>query len=111
MIYMVANVNKENFEEEVLNSDKPVIVDFWAEWCGPCKILGPIFEKISEEYEGKLKFAKMDVDGNQEIAGKFSIQGIPSMIIFNKGKEAERLVGALPETLLKEKIDNALSNL
>ncbi|MCK4927422.1 MAG: thioredoxin [Candidatus Aenigmarchaeota archaeon] len=108
---MVLKIDNENFEKEVLRSDIPVIVDFWAEWCGPCKILGPIFEKISEEYEGKLKFVKMNVDENQDIAGKFSIQGIPSMLIFNKGEEAERLVGALPETLLKEKIDTALSNL
>lgn len=108
---MVLKIDSENFEKEVLKSDTPVIVDFWAEWCGPCKILGPIFEKISEEYDGRLKFAKMNVEENQDIAGKFSIQGIPSMIIFNKGEEAERLVGALPETLLKEKIDTALSNL
>ena len=108
---MVLKIDNENFEKEVLRSDIPVIVDFWAEWCGPCKILGPIFEKISEEYEGKLKFVKMNIDNNQDIAGKFSIQGIPSMLIFNKGEEAERLVGALPETLLKEKIDNALENL
>ena len=108
---MVLKIDNENFEKEVLRSDTPVIVDFWAEWCGPCKILGPTFEKISEEYKGKLKFVKMNVDDNQDIAGKFSIQGIPSMLIFNKGEEAERLVGALPETLLKEKIDSALSNL
>jgi len=108
---MVLKIDSENFEKEVLRSDMPVIVDFWAEWCGPCKILGPIFEKISEEYNGRLKFVKMNVDENQDISGKFSIQGIPSMIIFNKGEEAERLVGALPETLLKEKIDTALSNL
>ncbi len=108
---MVLKIDNENFEKEVLKSDMPVIVDFWAEWCGPCKILGPTFEKISEEYEGRLKFAKANVDENRDIAGKFSIQGIPSMLIFNKGEEAERLVGALPETLLKEKIDKALSDL
>ena len=101
-------VNRDNFENEVINSGKPVIVDFWAEWCGPCKILGPTFEKLSSEYESKMTFGKLNVDENQDVSAKFSVQGIPSMIVFNKGEEVGRIVGALPESLLKEKIDEIL---
>lgn len=103
-------VNRENFEKEVINSEKPVILDFWAEWCGPCKILGPTFEKLSGEYEN-MTFGKLNVDENQEVSAKYFVQGIPSMIVFNKGIEVGRIVGALPESFLKEKIDEILSSL
>ncbi len=104
-------INSDNFENEVTNSEKPVIIDFWAEWCGPCRILGPTFEKLSGEYESKMTFGKLNVDENQDVSAKHSVQGIPSMIVFNKGAEVGRIVGALPESLLKEKIDEILSSL
>ncbi|MBW6462542.1 MAG: thioredoxin [DPANN group archaeon] len=104
-------INRDNFENEVINSDKPVIIDFWAEWCGPCRILGPTFEKLAGVYANTLKFGKLNVDENQNISGKYSVQGIPSMLVFNKGVEVGRIVGALPESLLKEKIDEILSSL
>lgn len=101
-------INKDNFEEEVVNSDTPVIVDFWAEWCPPCKMLGPVFEELSKEYEGKLKFAKVNVDGNQDLAGRFEVRGIPTLILFKEGKEVDRVSGFMPKEQLKEKIDEIL---
>jgi len=104
-------LNKDNFEKEVKKSDIPVIVDFWASWCGPCMNLAPIFEEISKDYEGKLKFAKVSVEENQDIAGEFSVRGIPCLIVFNKGKEVNRIVGSLPKESLKEQIDGILSDI
>ncbi|NOQ55815.1 MAG: thioredoxin [Nanohaloarchaea archaeon] len=104
-------INKDNFEDDVIKNEKPVIIDFWAEWCGPCKILGPTFEKLSGEYEDKMTFGKLNVDENQDISAKFSVQGIPSMIVFNRGIEVGRIVGALPESLLREKIDEIITSL
>ena len=102
-------LTKDNFDEEVIKSDLPVIVDFWAEWCGPCKMLGPIFEEISKDYEGRLKFAKLNTEHEPEIPGQLGIMGIPTMILFKGGKEIGRLVGALPKEALKAKIDELLS--
>jgi thioredoxin 1 len=104
-------LNKDNFEKEVKKSDTPVIVDFWASWCGPCMNLAPIFEEISKGYKGKLKFAKVNVEENQELAGEFSVRGIPCLIVFNKGEEVERIVGALPKDSLKEQIDGILNDI
>jgi len=103
-------LDKENFDDEI-NKDVPIIVDFWAEWCAPCKILGPIFEELSQEYEGKLRFAKLDTEESQEVAGKFGIMGIPTMIMLNKGQEIGRIVGALPKEQLKQKIDELLGKI
>jgi len=107
----VKHITKENFEEEVSKSNLPVIIDFWAAWCGPCQMLGPIYEEVSQDYEGKLAFAKIDVESEQELASKFGVSGIPSMIILHKGKESARIVGMLPKEALKKKIDEALSQL
>ncbi|HLG23649.1 MAG TPA: thioredoxin [Candidatus Nanoarchaeia archaeon] len=103
-------INTDNFEKEVLQSKTPVLVDFWAPWCGPCRIVGPVLEKISSEYKNKLNFAKFNVDDGQETAAKFDVRGIPCMIIFKNGKELDRLVGAFPEPVLRQKIDSILAN-
>jgi len=104
-------LKKDNFEAEVKKADTPVIVDFWASWCGPCMNLAPIFEETSKDYEGKLKFAKVNVEENQDLAGEFNVRGIPCLIVFNKGEEVDRIVGSMEKDALKEKIDSILSNL
>ena len=88
------NVTDENFETEVLKANKPTLVDFWAEWCGPCKMIAPILEEIADEQEGVIKIAKVDVDNAPELAQKFEIMSIPTLIVFNNGEPAKRLVGA-----------------
>ncbi|MBI2657720.1 thioredoxin [Candidatus Woesearchaeota archaeon] len=103
------DVTKDTFEKEVLRNDIPVLVDFWAPWCGPCRIVGPVLEKLSSEYSNKLKFTKLNVDDSQEIAAQYDVRGIPCMIIFRDGKEADRIIGAYPETELRKKIDLILS--
>ena len=103
------DLSKDNFDKEVAQSKIPVLVDFWAPWCGPCRMVGPILEKISSEYSQKLKFSKMNVDDNQEIAAKHDVRGIPCMIIFSGGKEVDRIIGAYPEPELRKKIDLILA--
>jgi len=101
-------VNEQNFEEEVTKSDKPIIVDFWASWCGPCKMLGPVFEKVSQDMP-EVKFAKLNVDENKDLQQKNAVMGIPCMIIFKNGEEVDRIVGFQPEEKLKENIKNILA--
>ena len=105
------HVNEENYKKEVEDSEIPIILDFWAEWCPPCKMMGPVFEDLSKDYEGKLNFAKINTEESANIAIKFNIQSIPALIIIKKGKEIERIVGFAPKEELKKKIDNILSNL
>ena len=104
-------LDSNNFEKEVVESEIPVIIDFWAEWCAPCRMIAPIFKELAGEYEGKLKFGKLNVDENQDIAMRYGIQGIPTMMIFKKGMIVDRIVGAMPKPLLKQKIDQILENL
>ncbi len=85
--------NLENFEEEVLKSEIPVLVDFYAEWCGPCKMMGPVIEEIAKELEGKVKVGKINVDENQDLAMKYNVMSIPTLIIFKNGEEVKQLVG------------------
>lgn len=107
----VVHINEDNFEKEIQQSNIPVIVDFWAPWCGPCQMMGPVFEELSGEYEGKLKFAKLNTEDHPSLAGQFGIQGIPSLLVMKDGKEEGRIVGFAPKDLLKAKIDAAMSRL
>lgn len=102
------DVTTGTFEKEVLNSSLPVLVDFWAPWCGPCRIVGPVLERLSKEYTNKLKFTKINVDDSQEIAAKHDVRGIPCMILFSRGSEVDRIIGAFPEDALRKKIDSIL---
>ncbi len=102
-------VTDETFEQEVLKSTTPVVVDFWAAWCGPCKMIAPILEDIATEYDGKLKVAKVDVDANAKVAMQFRIMSIPSLLFFKDGKLVEQVVGALPKAQLMKKVDQVLA--
>ena len=102
-------VTDANFEEEVLNSDTPVLVDFWAEWCGPCKLIAPLVDELAEEYDGKVKFTKMDIDSNPKTPINYDIRGIPALLIFNGGTVAKQVVGAVPKATLKKSIDEAIA--
>jgi len=101
----VKHVIDASFDAEVLKSDLPVLVDFWAPWCGPCKMIAPVLEKLAGDYDGKLKVCKVNTDESPETPGKYDIHGIPTLIIFKQGKEAERMVGFMPEPALRAKIN------
>jgi thioredoxin 1 len=97
-------VTDSNFEAEVLKSDKPVLIDFWAVWCGPCKMIAPTVEEIAREYDGKLKVCKLDVDSNPQTAMKYGIRSIPTLLIIKDGQVAEQMVGAVPKRQMVDKI-------
>ncbi len=102
-------VSDATFESEVINSGVPVIVDFWAEWCGPCRMIAPILDQIAEEYKGKLKVVKVDVDANGRTAMQFSVMSIPTLLFFKNGKVQDQVVGALPKKMLQEKVEKFLA--
>ncbi len=103
-------ITDATFQDEVVNSDVPVVIDFWAEWCGPCKMIAPIVEELAGEYEGKVKFAKMDVDSNPNTPMQFGIRGIPTLLIFNGGENpVDQVVGAVPKSMLKKRVDEAIA--
>jgi len=105
---MATAVNEANFEEIVLKSEVPVLVDFWAEWCGPCKALGPSIDELSTEFEGKAKVVKLDVDANQETSIKYGVMNIPALLVFKNGQEVERTIGNQPKGNIKALIERHL---
>lgn len=100
----------QNFEDEVIKSNIPVLVDFWAVWCGPCKMIAPIVEQLADELEGKIKIGKLDVDSNQETSIKYGIRGIPTLLIFKDGKVVDTIVGAVPKANILNKLQPLVSN-
>ncbi len=102
---MTVKVNNANFEKEVIKSDMPVMVDFWAEWCNPCKMFSPVVDEVAGEYEGKMKVCKVNVDEASDVAGKYNIMSIPAVLIFKKGEVVGKLTGAVSKSVIKEKIE------
>lgn len=105
----MVEVTDANFQNEVLKSDKPVLLDFWAEWCGPCKMIAPVVEELAKEYDGKLKVGKVDVDSNQQTSMQYGIRSIPTLLIFKGGKVVDQLIGAVPKKMLAEKVAKYLN--
>ena len=101
-------VTDDSFDDEIINSDMPVMVDFWAEWCGPCKMVGPVVEELAQEYEGKIKIAKMDVDKNRQTPVRFGIRNIPTLIMFKGGEVVRTIVGAQTKNQLDEELKKLL---
>ncbi len=105
---MAVEITDDNFDEIVMNSDKPVMVDFWAEWCGPCKMIGPVVEEIHGEYEGKAIIGKVDVDSNPGVSAKFGVRNIPTILFIKNGEVADKSIGAVPKEQLTSKLDAIL---
>ena len=105
---MAKELTTTNFDNEVLQSDKPVLVDFWAEWCGPCKSIAPVIEEIAVEYKGKVRVGKVDVDQHNQIAMQFGVRSIPTLLILKEGKVVKQLVGAVPKNNITELLDQVI---
>lgn len=101
-------ITENNFEAQVLKSEIPVVIDFWAEWCAPCKLLEPIIDQLADEYEGRIKFGKIDVDSNPSISMNYGIRSIPTLLIFKSGEAVEQLIGAVPKRNITDKINSLL---
>ena len=105
---MVTEVTDQDFEQEVLKSDLPVAVDMWAPWCGPCRMLGPVIEKLSEEFDGKFKFCKLNMDENPNTAREYRVMSIPLVVFFKNGQKVDESLGAVPEDMLRPKVEALL---
>ena len=101
-------ITDSNFEQEVINSNVPVLIDFWAIWCGPCKVIAPVVEEIASEYEGKLKVGKLDVDNNPNTAVKYGIRSIPTLMVFNNGQVSDQMIGALPKAHIVDRLQKVV---
>lgn len=102
---LISALTQENFDKEVLQSPTPVLVDFWAEWCGPCKMIAPLLDELADEYDGKVKIGKVNIDEQQALATKYGIRAIPTLLLINKGEVAEQMVGAKSKRDLKASLD------
>ncbi len=102
---MVLEINDQNFEKEVVQSQTPVVVDFWAPWCGPCRMLAPVTEKLADTYTGKVKFCKINVDENPQTSTRYRIMSIPTLVFFKGGQQKDSSMGAVPENILKPKVE------
>ena len=103
------NITDENFETEVLKSSLPTVVDFWAEWCGPCKQIAPVVEELANEYDGKAKFVKLNVDTNPQTSAKYDVRSIPTLLIFKGGAPVGQVVGAVPKSVLQARLEDAMT--
>ncbi len=105
---MVIDVTDKDFKQEVIDSNLPTVVDIWAPWCGPCRMIGPIVDKLSEEYEGRVKFCKLNVDNSRETAISYGVQSIPLLLFFKNGEKVDESLGALPEEMIRPKVEALL---
>jgi thioredoxin 1 len=101
-------VTDASFEQDVLKSDGPVVVDFWAEWCGPCRLLAPVIDQLAQEYDGRVQFVEVNVDENPDLAMTYGVEGIPTLVLFHQGKVVDRIVGYLPKPILAHQLEAAL---
>ena len=108
---MAKQVTDDTFELDVLQADGPVLVDFWADWCQPCKMIAPSVAQVADEYDGRIKVGKLDVDANGDLSLSYNIRGIPALLIFHNGKPVDQIVGAVPKSIIQKKLDEALSEI